>query len=326
MKIFNKPISLLLIFLITIASSAFAWVWFAHGDYGLGVVFRRGGSYWVGMAPDDTRLSQSMRIALRENPPLAEAGPFSWNEAEHGFEIAELPVLAEGKEVDRIFLARISPDRFRFVVRNSPSGDKNIDQWEAALPEAVLIVNASYFDAKGFPDTPIVSEGISAGPSDYDARGGAFIDKSGYTGLVDLAGKDWKQELANARNAMVSYPLLIDADGKTRTGPESRWLSNRTFLAQDSNGRILVGTTKEAFFSLARLASFLKSAPLDLQLALNLDGGPVSCRSVRLKGFNQKFYAEWESQFRDGRASLLRSVIQSAPWGLPMVLTVERRG
>jgi hypothetical protein len=86
-----------------------------------------------------------------------------------------------------------------------------------------------------------------------------------------------------------------------------------------------VGTTKEAFFSLTRLALFLKSAPLDLRLALNLDGGPVACRSVRLNGVKQKFYAEWESQFHDGRVSLLRSFIPDAAWGLPMVLTVERR-
>jgi hypothetical protein len=222
-------------------------------------------------------------------------------------------------------LARIDPHIFRFVVRNAPDGDKGIDEWEHALPNAVLIVNGSYFDARGFPDTPIVSEWVAAGPKDYDARGGAFVDGDNSASLVDLANKNWKGELANFRNAMISYPLLIDAEGHTRTGPESRWLSNRTFLGQDGAGRILVGTTKDAFFSLTRLANFLKRAPLDLRMALNLDGGPVACRSMRLKGVTQKFYAKWESQFRDGQVSLLRSVIPTVSWGMPMALTVERR-
>jgi hypothetical protein len=112
------------------------------------------------------------------------------------------------------------------ATRTSTSGNK-------ALPKTVLIVNGSYFDTRGFPDTPIVSEGASAGPRDYDARGGAFVDAGNSAHLVDLAGRDWKGELAGARNAMVSYPLLIDAVGQTRTGLDSRWLSNRTFLGQD---------------------------------------------------------------------------------------------
>jgi hypothetical protein len=325
MAAYRKPALLSLALVTVLVASAFGWLWFAHGAYGFGVLFRRGGSYWITVAPDDRRLSPSMRLALRDVPPQAEAGAFSWIKAEPGFETAEVPVLAEGMEVDRILLARIEPHQFRFVVRNAAAGDKDIDQWELALPKALLIVNGSYFDARGLPDTPIISEGVAAGPKDYDARSGAFVDANNSAHLVDLAGRDWKQELAGARNAMVSYPLLIDANGNTRTGPESRWLSNRTFLGQDGDGRILVGTTKDAFFSLTRLAIFLKSAPLDLRLALNLDGGPVACRSMRLKGVEQKFYAKWESQFRDGRVSLLRSVIPAVPWGMAVALTVERR-
>lgn len=308
-----------------LTTGLFGWLWFAHGTYGFGVLLRRGGSYWVTMAPDDPRLSPAMRLALRDAPPQPEVGVFAWSEIEPGFEVAEMPVLAESAEVDRILLARIDSQKFRFVVRNAPGGDKDIDQWERALPNVALIVNGSYYDAKGLPDTPIVSEGVAAGPKDYDARGGAFVDTDGAARLVDLAGKDWKLEVAGARNAMVSYPMLIGADGDTRTGPESRWLSNRTFLGQDGAGRILVGTTKEAFFSLTRLATFLKTAPLDLRLALNLDGGPIACRSLRLKGVEQKIYAEWESQFRDGQVSLLRSIVPKVSWGMPMVLTVERR-
>jgi phosphodiester glycosidase len=312
-------------FVAILGIGTLAWLWFAHGAYGFGVLLRRGGSYWVTMAPDDPRLSPAIRVALRDPPPQVTAGAFVWNEAEPGFEIAQMPVVSGDAEIDRILLARIDPRRFRFVVHNAPAGDRDIDQWRRALPEAVLIVNGSYFDAKGLPDTPVIREGVADGPTDYDARGGALVDADGTARLIDLANKNWKVELAGARNATISYPMLIGADGHTRVAPESRWLSNRTFLGLDGAGRIVVGTTKEAFFSLSRLATFLKAAPLDLRLALNLDGGPIACRSLHLKGIEQTFYAEWESQFQDGRVSLLRSIFPVVSWAMPMVLAIERR-
>jgi hypothetical protein len=242
---------------------------------------------------------------------------------EPGFEVAEMPVLADGRDVDRILLNRIDPGKFRFIVRNAIGLD--IDQWEKALPDDVLIVNGSYYDLKGRPDTPIVTEGVPAGPSDYDAKAGAFVDADGNARIVDLVGTAWKPSLSGSMNAMVSYPMLIGADGRPRSGAESRWLSNRTFMGQDDRGRIIVGTTKDAFFSLARLGPFLKESPLNLRLALNLDGGPIACQSVRLNGFTRKFYAEWESEYRDGQAQLLTPLIANTHWAMPMVLTVERR-
>jgi hypothetical protein len=39
---------------------------------------------------------------------------------------------------------------------------------------------------------------------------------------------------------------------------------------------VIFGTTADAFFSFDRLAAFLRAAPLDIRIALNLDGGPVA--------------------------------------------------
>ena len=64
-------------------------------------------------------------------------------------------------------------------------------------------------------------------------------------------------------------------------------LANRSFVAQDADGRILFGTTREAFFSLYRLASFLERSPLPATLALNFDGGPVACQGVAINAFRR---------------------------------------
>jgi hypothetical protein len=311
--------------LVIVIVAGAGWLWQVSGAYGFNSILRRGGTYWINVKSDDERLSDSMQLALKSPVPAVQPGPLAWQQREPGFEVAELPVLADGREVDRIFLSRIDPARFRFVVRNAPKGDTGIDEWEHALPKAVLIVNGSYYDTHGRPDTPFISEGIALGPQQYDAKAGAFIADANSADIRDLTHQDWQRAFAASTNAMVSYPLLIGDDGKTHVNVKSRWLANRTFVAKDGSGRIVIGTTKEAFFSLDRLAEFLKASPLDLKVALNLDGGPIACRSVRLNGYSQKFYARWEAQVEDDNVKLLRWPIPQATWAMPMVLTVEHR-
>ena len=318
MRTFNKAIEAGLAVVICIVVVACGWFWLTYDAYGFNVILRRGGSYWKTVKLDDPHLSPAMRVALREPAPAATSGPLVWLEVEKGYEVAELPVLVDGQEVDRILLNRIDPARFRFVARNAPNGDLGIDEWERTLPKAVLIVNGSYFGLKGRPDTPFVSEGIASGPSEYLASADAAT-------VQDLSHQTWQAALKGARNAMVSYPLLIGEDGETHVESKSRWLANRTFVAEQPDGRIIVGATREAFFSLDRLADFLRRSPLKLRVALNLDGGPIACQSVRLHGFRRKFYARWEAQVSGDKVRLLSWPRSQATWAMPVVLTVERK-
>jgi hypothetical protein len=295
----------------------YAWA----GLYGFNVVLRRGGSIWVAVKPDDARLSPAMRLALRDPAPGAHTGPLAWREAAPGFEVAELDVIAEGKPVDRILLARIDPARFRFEVRNDPSGSRELGDWMRELKPA-LVVNGSYYARDGTPDTPLKSNGVLLGPSAYTATHGAFVSSPAHTGIRDLARMPWQAALAGARDAMVSYPLLLAEDGSNRVTADRRWLANRSFVAEDRAGRIVIGTTADAFFSLDRLAAFLREAPLNLKLALNLDGGPPACQGIAVGSERRDVCGEWETAVRDGELKLLRPLLGSRRWALPVVLVV----
>ncbi|TCR93006.1 uncharacterized protein DUF2233 [Rhizobium sp. BK376] len=311
---------------LVVVLGASAWLWNRSAAYGFNSIWRRGGTYWISIKADDPRLSPAMQLSLSNPEPVATAGPFAWREVEKGFEVSELPVMVGGRQVDTILLNRIDPALYRFVARNAPAGNMGIDEWEKVLPKAVLIVNGSYYNLKGAPDTPMLSEGVPMGPKDYDAKAGVFIAGDGFADIKDLSAQTWQTAFQGATNAMVSYPLLLGPDGETHVPVKSRWLANRTFVAKDGDGRMIVGTTKEAFFPLDRLADFLKASPLNLKIALNFDGGPIACQSVRLNGFQRKFYAKWEAQVYGDEVRLLRWPISSANWAMPMVLTVERRG
>jgi exopolysaccharide biosynthesis protein len=238
-----------------------------------------------------------------------------------GFEAGDLPVLAAGQVVDHILLAHIDPARFRFAVRSAPVGDKNLDQWMAQLG-AALVVNGSYYARDGKPDTPFLSDGVLLGPKEYGAKAGAFIASPAFTGIRDLRQGDWKSAFKSADNAMVSYPLLV-ADGATHVPTVSDWLANRSFVGQDKDGWIIVGTTTDAFFSLDRLAHFLLHAPLGLTIALNFDGGPVASQGISLNGFERKTVGRYEAQADGKQVSLL-----TWPYGtvaMPVVLAAFPR-
>jgi hypothetical protein len=248
----------------------------------------------------------------------------AWREVEPGFEVAELPARVGRAEVDRIFLARIDPARFRFAVRNDPRRRKSLDVWMRDL-DAVLVVTGSYFAGDGGFATPVVVDGALQGPRQYRATHGAFLSSPGQTEIRDLANSDWRTVLRGAQTAMVSFPLLVAPDGASRAPTGTGWLANRTFLGEDRHGRIIVGTTRGAYFPLDRLSDFLKRSPLDLKTALNLDGGPVACQGVSLGGFRRSVYGRWELKIDENGRPLL---LATQPWRrepMPIVLAVFRR-
>ena len=311
----------LVVTLVVLVGLALASLYAVAGTYGFNVFFRRGLWLGVDVTPDDARLPAPMRLALHEPAGAVTAGPLAWRAIAPGFDVGELAVLADGNEVDRILLARIDPAHFRFAVRTAPAGNHDLDGWMRELG-AALVVNGSYFSRDGTPSTPVVSAGVSLGPRHYIANHGAFVASTHAVGVRDFASLDWHIALRGAADAMVSYPLLLARDGSSRIKADPRWLANRSFVAEDRAGRIILGTTKEAFFSLERLATFLHDAPLDLAVALNLDGGPLACQGIALNGFRRSQCGRWEVSTRNGKLDLLTPVFGTVRWGLPIVLAV----
>lgn len=304
--------------LIAVAAApllALGGLWLYH-PYVLRAFLHGRGGYWIGVGRDDPGLSPSIQRALRD-APSASPGKLEWRMIREGLEAGELAVMVDRSEVDRMFLARIAPAKFRFEVRNEPSGDLNLDAWMTALGAAVVI-NGSYFTPNGAPATPVLSAGRLLGPAAYDARAGAFVASAVFAGIRDLAKQGWQDAFNGARDAMVSYPLLVSADGASRVAV-SQWLASRSFIGQDIDGNIILGTTLDGFFSLERLASFLRQSPLRLKLALNLDGGPIACQGISLDGFERRACGKWEIRADDTR---VRKVVYNSAERptLPIVL------
>lgn len=298
--------------------------WAFNGPF----IEQRNGHYWVPVTEHTAWLARPVRLALHHPAPIDTPGPMRWRAIAPGFEVADLPALVGREEVDRIFLARIDPADFRFAVRNDPGDQTNLDQWMHRTG-AVLVVNGSYFAPDGTPATPVVIDGVRTGPANYNASHAAFVSSPERTGIDDLAHEDWRTALNGAETAMVSYPLLLGPDGSSRAAADTGWLANRSFIGVDVKGRVIIGTTREAFFSLPRLADFLRRAPLDLRFALNLDGGPVACQGIALGRYKRMSYGHYEVQVdTKGRASILPGALPGPNMRhepMPLVLAVYPR-
>lgn len=253
-------------------------------------------------------------------PEEIESGNYSWTALARGFEVTEVPALADGVEVERVHLTRIDPAYYRFEVHTAPDAARELDDW-MKVTGAVLIVNGSYFDREGKPATPIISRGRPMGPKGYGTKHGAFIVTAAGASVQDLGRTRWQQAFRGASEAMVSFPMLIGADGHSRAlNSNPLHAANRSFIGQDDSGRVIIGTTQNGYFSLDKFALFLMRSGLELKRALNLDGGPPACQAVALGAFRRSVCSNSASANDTSQLRVLSQLFGQRPWGLPIVL------
>jgi hypothetical protein len=258
-----------------------------------------------------------MRLALDPDSPLPRAS-IDWTTRADGLETADAELAVDGDWVDHVALVRIDPARYRFTVEWNPEA-RTIDEWQETL-HASVVMNGSYFSPDRSPQTPLRTHGRSLGPAQYQSQHGAFAGGD----IIELQGRALPSAIAGFSDAMVSYPLLVDRQGQVRV-KKSDWLASRSFVALDGAGRVLFGTTKTGYFSLRRLGEWLKSAPLDVRVALNLDGGPIASQAVAAPGYSRVIVGS--AEINHG-ADVLRAFFQARRtnhWKLPIVVAAIPR-
>jgi len=250
-----------------------------------------------------------------------------WHQAEPGLEIAVLPIYFRGKLVDRMVLSRADPEHFRVAVHHSATAPKTIVEWQRALGSPVVI-NSSFYEMDYQPQTPIVTGGVRKGPASYVSRHGALLAEPEDEAEPAVAMRDFRRErvdLSGFREAVVSYPTLVDFAGRVRAAPNPAWRADRSFAAVDSAGHLVLGSTEGGFFSLRRFGETLRAIPgLDLRYALNLDGGPPACLAIDTGDFDYVAWGRYESNDSAGREIIFWGE-KEIEWPLPAVIALERR-
>jgi hypothetical protein len=138
------------------------------------------------------------------------------------------------------------------------------------------VVNGGYYSIENenyFPDGLTIANGKPFGRS-FRSGGMLAITEA----RAELRGLD--EEPYNSfeplQAGLQSFPILVESGGRLGFGAERENNVNarRTVIAQDREGRILFLVAPRGYFTLYRLSAYLVGSDLDLDVAVNLDGGP----------------------------------------------------
>ncbi len=223
----------------------------------------------------------SLAYSLTATREMAEAFPTptivpdtGWRYLHDGLE-QRIINLMDGERLlfESLYLIRVNPDIYRFDVLYQPGNPLSLAEWMAKTG-ALIVVNGGFFTEAFEATGIIVSEGSHSGVS-YQGFGGMLVVTLDGPELRWLAGQPYdpsEQILAGLQ----SFPMLIRPGGRDFYSGGDAMRARRTVIAQDRQGRIIFIIATLGGFTLDRLSRFLVQSDLDLDRALNLDGGASS--------------------------------------------------
>ncbi len=186
-------------------------------------------------------------------------------------EAAEQPAMSN---VERLTIVRLDPAVVRFRVHYDPETPHLVSDWAAGLGQPLLVVNGGYFTPEHDTIGLLISDGQTWGTSYGDYAGMFAVAPDGQVSVRWL--RDWPYDPTEPLNeAVQSFPVLVKPGGVMGfpADADDGRPSRRTVVAQDYQGRILLIVAPRGYLSLHEMARFLAESDLDLDVALNLDGG-----------------------------------------------------
>ena len=253
---------------------------------------------------------------------LSHSAP-QWQSLGRGLSFARVEVLRQGElteVVANLAVVKIDPASNAFrVFHHAP---QSITGWQQEL-KAPIVFNASYYGANNQPVGLIIADGQTIGPATNRQMRGMFVaEPKGISPdlpratILDLLATPVNPKNLPWTQGVQSFPLLLDYKGNIRVRDSDK-KANRTVIATDRVGNILVFNTSNRYFSLRELAQFLKASKFDIDSALNLDGGTEAQLMIKTKDFEFSSPPSWENS--------IGSILDQKVYWLPTVVGVFPR-
>jgi hypothetical protein len=176
--------------------------------------------------------------------------------------------------VESLYVWRIDQNYFRMDVAFAET-PKSLQTWQAET-NAAIVINGGYFSIENkrySPDGLTTLNGKASGSS-FEGFGGMLAIHQDQAELRWLVQKPYNSN-EPLQAALQSFPILVKPGGKLGFDAEreDNAKARRTVIGQDKNGRILLIVAPEGYFTLHKLSAYLTQSNLNLDIALNLDGG-----------------------------------------------------
>ncbi len=204
--------------------------------------------------------------------PTPEPPDTGWRTVHPGVELRQVRV-ETGSVAERLAIVRLDPGTVRFRVQYDSVAPRPISAWAAHMP-ALLIVNGGYFTPEYETVGLLVSAGRAWGASYGDFAGMFAVTAEGRAEVRWLRSQPY-DPAEPLREAVQSFPVLVKPGGVMGfpADADDGRPARRTVVAQDRAGRILFIAAPRGYLGLHDLARFLVESDLDVDTALNLDGG-----------------------------------------------------
>lgn len=249
-----------------------------------------------------------------ENAAFQDIGPGLW--------WSRLSIREGQEKVDTVTLVKVDPKRNKFRILYDKN-TKNIEEWQR-LTGASIIFNGSYFRENLEPCSLVISDGQTKGPAFNRFMKGMFLAEPKKDGLpratiIDLSRMSYLWSNTLWEQGLQSFPMLIDRNGVIKVQP-TELKASRTVICTTKDEYVIVVHTEEAYFTLYDLAKLLKSLSLNIESALNLDGGMTSELCIKRENVNYINYGYQTSNYTAGFFSV--KGIQSR---IPLVIGIFPR-
>jgi len=207
-------------------------------------------------------------------PPTATLEPLDtgWMPFGTGMALRRVRVTT-GDVTERMWIVRLDPSRYQFHVRYTPGTGRRVLEWAALVERARLVINGGYFTPEYYATGLVVSEGRPCGRS-YGGFAGMFAVLPGGRVEVRWLAMEPYDPSEGVVEAVQSFPMLVRPGGTVGFPPDPQdFPARRTVVAQDRAGRILFLVAPDGYLTLHELARWLAASDLEVEVALNLDGG-----------------------------------------------------
>lgn len=177
------------------------------------------------------------------------------------------------QQVETLHIWRLDQNFFRMDVAYDAT-PRSLETWQRQT-NALIVVNGGYYsidNERYFPDGLIITDGQVSGRS-FNS-GGMLAINDARAELRWLVQKPYNSS-ESLQAALQSFPILVTPGGGLGFGAEreNNVSARRTVIGQDKAGRILFIVAPQGYFTLHQLSVYLTESDLNLDIAVNLDGG-----------------------------------------------------
>lgn len=278
-----KPISLLLhsfLLLVLIGSLSSMVYYINHDPVAAPAQVLAAGFTPSPVSPPPTNAAATLAPVLVNPSPLprlTESAPGeNWALLRPGLERRVIDIYnSQSQLVESLYVWRLDQKRFRLDVAYDDA-PQSLDAWQKET-NALMVVNGGYYSIRNetyyYPDGLTIVGGKAAGRS-FSGFGGMLAITEQQADLQWLVQEPY-DPAQSLQSALQSFPILVQPGGELGFGAEreNNVRARRTVIAQDTQGRILFLVAPLGYFTLHQLSAYLTESDLDLDIALNLDGG-----------------------------------------------------